>query len=62
MKSKTKKNLMTNSPKSRKNDGMPYSGDGPINLEIEPGTARSRRSANRKQSGKNVRNGNSTGK
>lgn len=62
MKSKTKKNLMTNSPKSKKNDSMPYSGDGPINIEIEPGTARSRRSASKKQSSKNVRNGTSAGK
>lgn len=53
-KSKTKKNLMTGSPKSRKAD-MPYNGDGPINLEIEPGTARSGKSRSRKQSGKNVR-------
>lgn len=56
MKSKTKKNLMASSPKSKKND-MPYNGSGPINIEIEPGTARSGgKSQKRKQSTTNVRN------
>lgn len=46
MKSKTKKNLISGSPKSKK-DHMPYGGDGPINIEIEPGTARSGKSRTR---------------
>lgn len=45
---------MQSSPKSRKAD-LPYNGEGPINIEIEPGTARSRPSASRRASKKDLR-------